>query len=391
MKRILSSVVLILIVLLLLSVPVLAADGLPFNPDALCLPGVYLQVPDNCNPAGPSTYLTNMAEKGITFPYLPLAYTRPDPALTHLDIHYGLVRTEKAPVYSSVDDALRAKKNAASYFIIGDFVYITYTDETIVDGKRFYMVESGAWMTANDVTRIGALPLFQGVTLSATPRTNLAWIINYFSPDPIMTKRTPGDAVQDYTTHGLKNLEVVPVFAVEHVGDSDWYMIGPDEWVAKRWAARVLVNATPPQGVTGDRWIEVNLQEQTLAVYDHRQLVFATLIASGADPFWTRPGVFQIKQKLESTMMRGAFDAAGAGGYYLEDVPWTMYYDGPRALHGAYWRAKLGFPQSHGCVNLSVGDAHWLFDWANVGDWVFVWDPSGKTPTDPNLYSGGGY
>ena len=33
---------------------------------------------------------------------------------------------------------------------------------------------------------------------------------------------------------------------------------------------------------------------------------------------------------------------------------------------------------SHGCVNLSIGDSHWLYDWANVGDSVYVYDPSGR-------------
>jgi hypothetical protein len=27
-----------------------------------------------------------------------------------------------------------------------------------------------------------------------------------------------------------------------------------------------------------------------------------------------------------------------------------------------------------------IGDAHWIFDWANLGDWGYVWDPSGKLP-----------
>jgi lipoprotein-anchoring transpeptidase ErfK/SrfK len=68
-----------------------------------------------------------------------------------------------------------------------------------------------------------------------------------------------------------------------------------------------------------------------------------------------------------------------------------MYFDGARALHAAYWRTRFGYPQSHGCVNLSMGDAHWLFLWAHEGDWVYVHDPSGKTPTDPALYTGGAY
>ena len=71
--------------------------------------------------------------------------------------------------------------------------------------------------------------------------------------------------------------------------------------------------------------------------------------------------------------------------YYLDNVPWTMYFDKARALHGAYWRTRFGYPQSHGCVNLSVGDSHWLFNWAHEGDFVYVPDPSGLTPTDPAL------
>ena len=88
--------------------------------------------------------------------------------------------------------------------------------------------------------------------------------------------------------------------------------------------------------------------------------------------------------------MSGAFEADRSDFYILEDVPWTMYYDKARALHGAYWRTAFGFPQSHGCINLSPIDAHWLINWANEGEWVYVWDPSGVTPTDPDYYCDGG-
>ena len=88
--------------------------------------------------------------------------------------------------------------------------------------------------------------------------------------------------------------------------------------------------------------------------------------------------------------MSGSFEADRSDYYYLEDVPWTMYFDDKRALHGAYWRAWFGYPGTHGCVNFSIGDAKWLYDWANVGDYVYVWDPSGETPTDPSFYGAGG-
>jgi len=152
----------------------------------------------------------------------------------------------------------------------------------------------------------------------------------------------------------------------------------------------VNIMQSPPEGVTNGRWIEVNLYQQTLAVYENNQIVFATLIATGADPYFTKPGLFQIYEKKELETMTGSFAADKSDYYYLENVPWTMYFDENRALHGAYWRALFGYTQSHGCVNLSVGDAHWLYNWAQVGDWVYVWDPSGATPTDPAFYTQGG-
>lgn len=368
-----------------------AAEGAGDSaPQVLCLPGIYMESPGDCSPGGPSAYLTEMAGQGMTLPLPPLNFRRPDPSLTWLDVRYGIVRNANAPVYGSVEDALSAQKSRAIRFIDAAFSYISYTEEFVVDGKRVYMIEPGAYMGARDIIRVGAVPTFQGLLFDRTPERAFGWVLSYLSPGPVETKRTPGWAVQDYTGHKLNQHEVVQVYGVENVNGEDWYLIGPDEWVYGRIVARVIPNPVPPEGVTGDRWIEINLYEQTLSVYENRQLIFATIIASGLEPLWTRPGLFQIYQKHATTPMRGATEADLSDAYYLEDVPWTMYFDEARALHGAYWRTQLGFPQSHGCVNLTVGDSRWLYEWANEGDWVYVWDPSGQTPTDPSLYGAGG-
>lgn len=361
----------------------------PYSGAVVCMPDYYQKnVSGECLEMGPAAYLKRMAEMGITFPILPFAGQPPDPTLTYVDIRYGQVVNLNAPVYSSLEDALKRKSIARR--IDSPYSFISYTDEAVVDGKRFYMVDWEGWMTANDVSRIGTPSLFQGLAFSRTPKLPFGWILY-----PVQTKSTPGFENNDYTGRELYRYEVVEVLSVENVDGMDWYMVAPNEWIPEkqewqRLIGRVIPNTAPPEGVENGRWIEVNLFEQTIAVYDNRRLVFATLTATGIEPFWTRPGLFKIYEKHNSTPMRGAFEADRSDAYYLEDVPWTMYYDEARALHGAYWHNGFGSVRSHGCVNLSVGDARWIFDWAEEGDWVYVWDPSGQTPTDPALYGEGG-
>ena len=225
---------------------------------------------------------------------------------------------------------------------------------------------------------------FQGLVFHKTPTSGFGWMIDH------ATARSQPSWNAPEVCEILYRETVINIYEVVQAEGMEWYRIGPDQWMPRVDARQVEVNTTPPNGVTGNRWIEVNLFEQTMAIYANHQLVYAALIASGLDPFFTRPGLFNIYQKVETTPMQGAFEADRSDFYYLEDVPYTLYYDKLRALHGAYWRTAFGFPQSHGCISLAPADSHWLYQWAVEGDWVYVWDPSGKTPTDPAYYGDGG-
>jgi lipoprotein-anchoring transpeptidase ErfK/SrfK len=57
------------------------------------------------------------------------------------------------------------------------------------------------------------------------------------------------------------------------------------------------------------------------------------------------------------------------GEYYnVPDVPNVMYFTNQgHALHGAYWHNNFGNPMSHGCVNLPLDVAAWMYDWAPMG------------------------
>lgn len=128
--------------------------------------------------------------------------------------------------------------------------------------------------------------------------------------------------------------------------------------------------AAPPIAVApGQRWIDVDLTNQTLVAYEGDTPVYSTLVSSGTWQFPTVVGQFHTYMKYESQTMNGyllGYD------YYLENVPYVMYFYEDYAIHGTYWHSNFGTPMSHGCVNVSTPDAGWLFEWAPVGTLVNV-------------------
>jgi hypothetical protein len=342
----------------------------------VCAPDIYLITPDNCLPAGPSEYLAEMSQLGLDTPPRPLQYSMPDPGLTYLPFDYFHLENDFLPILD-----LPAGNSIGQAFPPG-FVYVTYTDRTDTGAGIYYLLSSGGWILGKG-SRVSVISNFQGLEFDSTPRRAFGWA---FEVIPIL--QLPGFNQPETGKYLSPFVDILQVYDTDIVNGVEWHLIGLNQWVEARKVAIVYPNTTPPDGVTTSRWIDVDLAEQTLAVYENNQLIFATVIASGLEPYWTKPGLFNIYIKKETETMRNNNPAEF---YYLDNVPWTMYFDGARALHGAYWRTRFGYPQSHGCVNLSVGDSHWLFNWAHEGDWVYIHDPSGLTPTDPAQYNDWAY
>jgi hypothetical protein len=348
----------------------------------ICSPDLYIQPLDDCLLLGPSEYLAKIARLGFTFPLLPLPALSPDFSLNELPYLYYKINPTGTRLYPSLEAAI-GKQGASRIIPPGRTLYVVY-NQVVDTGKGVYFqLPSGEWMPG-DGSRI-SVPVFQGLEFRSTPRNGFGWVLM-----DAEVKREANFLSSNLPIRNLNRFNIVQVYSIKNSEGTEWYLIGPDEWVEGRLVAAVFPNTNPPDGVTNGRWIDVNLAEQTLAVYDKGQLVYATLVSTGIEPFWTRPGLFPIYEKKELENMSGSFEADRSDYYYLENVPWTMYFDKARALHGTYWHTYFGYPQSHGCVNLSAGDAHWLFNWAEEGDWVYVHDPSGETPTDPAIYGEGG-
>lgn len=127
----------------------------------------------------------------------------------------------------------------------------------------------------------------------------------------------------------------------------------------------------PQQGAAKE--IVVSVGRQTLWAYENGKLLTATLVSTGTAEVTetTTPiGQYTILSKFQQQTMQGVINNEA---YRVENVPWVMYFDNlGNALHGTYWHENFGKPMSHGCVNLPLNVAEFLFSWAPEGTAVTV-------------------
>jgi lipoprotein-anchoring transpeptidase ErfK/SrfK len=170
--------------------------------------------------------------------------------------------------------------------------------------------------------------------------------------------------------------------AAEPRRDGRTFVVTSDGLAVAAKHVRVARARARPKRVPADgRWIHVDLDAQVLVAYEGDRPVYATLVATGKPGYRTPAGFYRIRRKYVSRRMRGP--DPDHGRYDIGDVPWTMYYHGGLAMHGAYWHDEFGAVRSHGCTNLPPEAARWLFAWSDpdiprgwrgiheAGTWVY--------------------
>lgn len=148
-----------------------------------------------------------------------------------------------------------------------------------------------------------------------------------------------------------------------------------DRWVR---ASDVVVTALsedlPPQIRNADdghrTWLDISVLDGTLVAYENTTPVYATLISPGRggipqpgvptlDTASTPTGVFSVLAKfVTATMVSGSISTL-----VHAEVQYTQNFNGPYALHGAYWHDRWGEKKSGGCINLAPRDAQRVFEW----------------------------
>lgn len=141
----------------------------------------------------------------------------------------------------------------------------------------------------------------------------------------------------------------------------------PDTPTPEYVAPPTVAVYVPPQvtGNGGERWIDVDLSQQRLYAYEGDTLVNSFIVSTGTWQTPTVTGKYKVWIKLRSAKMSGP-------GYYLADVPFIMYFYKGYGIHGTYWHNNFGTPMSRGCVNMTIADAEWVYNFSSVGTVVNV-------------------
>jgi lipoprotein-anchoring transpeptidase ErfK/SrfK len=114
-----------------------------------------------------------------------------------------------------------------------------------------------------------------------------------------------------------------------------------------------------------EHWIDVNLTKQTAYAFEGRKFMREFIVSTGTWLYPTVTGQYNIYVKYRYADMAGP-------GYYLPDVPYVMYFYDGYGLHGTYWHNNFGTPMSHGCINFTIDDAGWIFDFTDIGSLVNI-------------------
>ena len=135
---------------------------------------------------------------------------------------------------------------------------------------------------------------------------------------------------------------------------------------------------------TAPKHIVVNISEQVFRMYQGDVLVLESYTSTGLAPNETEIGFFHVRIKYQSQTMEGFENGSGEvislgaeGGegshWAVPDVPNILYFNyQAEAIHGAYWHNNFGARMSHGCVNLPLDVAAFVWEFAPLGTPVTV-------------------
>lgn len=134
----------------------------------------------------------------------------------------------------------------------------------------------------------------------------------------------------------------------------------------------VLAGSTQLLESTEGKYIKVDISEQRLTAYSNGIPVHSFLVSTGVYGWDTPLGSFAISDKIPIMDYAWYYGPDNPLNYRIPNVKYNLRFKPHYYIHSAYWHNNFGHRMSHGCVNTSLEDAEWIFNWADVGTAVEI-------------------
>jgi len=255
--------------------------------------------------------------------------------------------------------------------------YLALDKDVSTTSGKFWRNTAGYLAPADHILVHKPTTEFEGVRIGAEGEKRklpLGWVV---SPRAYHYRIEEGDPTRADEKNGkLRRGEPLERFTIaQRTGkrvtiEGRGYFETDEGWRLRDIDASVTRPGPAPKNLgPGEKWIDINLSQQSLIAFEGDKPVYATIVSTGrrndedkSKDHRTPQGEFRVREKHIAATMED--DGASDGPYSIQDVPWIMYFEGGYAIHGAFWHSRFGRERSHGCVNMTPHDAKQVFAWA---------------------------
>lgn len=290
-----------------------------------------------------------------------------------LPFHYVIVvipEGEKIPLWSSFD-ALKNGEEADRQLEHGDTIAIERGLK--FDGESYWLSVEGKVLPQKGTSQMSGGSTWHGLPLTEATPLPFGWVTGEHVPVYDAIPEASGKAPAQGQLERRVRVQIVDE---QTVGKKRWLKVhavepaattatptATDQWILADQVNEVRLLPHPEKVPTDiQKWIDVDLGEQVLVLYENDKPVYATLVSSGrAIP--TPMGTYPVWAKVSAITMKNQPYEDKA--YFVNKVPWSTFFQWHNAIHGAYWHDKFGITKSHGCVNVAPLDARYVFEWVS--------------------------
>lgn len=171
-------------------------------------------------------------------------------------------------------------------------------------------------------------------------------------------------------------------------GISAWYRISNFRSAPRYIYGGLVTHASSgrPNPSARGYLIVISTSREVLHAYQNGRLVYTTLVTTGEPELYTPTGTWHVYAKVTNVVFHSPWPKGSPYYYAPLHVNYVLEYDGLIYIHDATWRSVFGpgtdYPHrdprfgnetgSHGCVEVPLKAAAWLYRWAPVGTTVQV-------------------